>query len=566
MGLKIKLFVFLSLVAVALSTRVVLESTARPHVSIEWTKVGDADPRALIDLSFPLKQRNIAAFEARVESLSDPSSYEYGKYMTVEQIRQMISPPKSAVAIVTEWLQQHGVTQIEDLSDWVRATMTVEQAEKLLQVDYHHYRHIIKNVELIRAPQHYTVPQHVADVIDFVGGVFRFPKVPKPVFQWPGQPITPATILQLYNASSLPAYSANLQTVVSFLGQYFDPADLKAFQANNNLPTNPIEQIIGPNDPTNPGVEASLDVDFLVGIPGNIRTWVWSTAGQRPFGNEPFLDFLMNVSATATVPYVFSISYQDFENTVTPEYATRVSVEFMKGNARGLTFVTGSGDWGVGCTNSPDAELQVNCNIFTADFPSSSPYLTSLGATYLTSSGTEKAVSFSSGGFSNYFNRPSWQKDAVAKYMSGPNVPPTSFFNTTGRGFPDLATVGTNFQVVIGGSTEPVSGTSAATPTFASLISMFNTLRLARKLPVVGNINAFLYKAWAINPNAFTDIVQGDQQDQGCCAANFATVPGWDPYTGLGTPNWGILADLLLSNKVFVNFPAPSEMQQPEYN
>jgi hypothetical protein len=27
------------------------------------TKVGDADPRALIDLSFPLKQRNIAAFE-----------------------------------------------------------------------------------------------------------------------------------------------------------------------------------------------------------------------------------------------------------------------------------------------------------------------------------------------------------------------------------------------------------------------------------------------------------------------------------------------------------------------
>lgn len=57
----------------------------------------------------------------------------------------------------------------------------------------------------------------------------------------------------------------------------------------------------------------------------------------------------------------------------------RVSAEFMKGNARGLTFVTGSGDWGVGCTNSPGLEDQVNCNVFTADFPSSSPYLTSLG-------------------------------------------------------------------------------------------------------------------------------------------------------------------------------------------
>jgi len=52
----------------------------------------------------------------------------------------------------------------------------------------------------------------------------------------------------------------------------------------------------------------------------------------------------------------------------------------MKGNARGLTFVTGSGDWGVGCTDPPSNTMgRANCNIFTADFPSSSPYLTSLG-------------------------------------------------------------------------------------------------------------------------------------------------------------------------------------------
>ena len=50
---------------------------------------------------------------------------------------------------------------------------------------------------------------------------------------------------------------------------------------------------------------------------------------------------------------------------------------------------------------------------------------------------------------------------------------------------------------------------------------------MARKLPVVGNINPFLYKAWALNPKAFTDITRGDSQDQGCCNANFATVPGW---------------------------------------
>lgn len=50
---------------------------------------------------------------------------------------------------MTEWLQQHGVTQIEDLSDWVRATMTVEQAEKLLQVSTS-----ILHVASLRVPAH----------------------------------------------------------------------------------------------------------------------------------------------------------------------------------------------------------------------------------------------------------------------------------------------------------------------------------------------------------------------------------------------------------------------------
>lgn len=40
------------------------------------------------------------------------------------------------------------------------------------------------------------------------------------------------------------------------------------------------------------------------------------------------------------------------------------------------------------------------------------------------------------------------------------------------------------------------------------------------------------------------------------CAKVFVSfvVPGWDPYTGLGTPNFGVLAELAL-NPSFFNFP-----------
>jgi len=48
--------------------------------------------------------------------------------------------------------------------------------------------------------------------------------------------------------------------------------------------------------------------------------------------------------------------------------------------------------------------------------PSSSPYVTSVGGTTITGTAGETGVSFSSGGFSNYFGQPSYQAAAVQKW------------------------------------------------------------------------------------------------------------------------------------------------------
>jgi subtilase family serine protease len=52
----------------------------------------------------------------------------------------------------------------------------------------------------------------------------------------------------------------------------------------------------------------------------------------------------------------------------------RVSTEFAKLGALGITIVTGSGDWGTGCAANGH---------YRSDFPSSSPYIVSTGATTL---------------------------------------------------------------------------------------------------------------------------------------------------------------------------------------
>jgi len=97
------------------------------------------------------------------------------------------------------------------------------------------------------------------------------------------------------------------------------------------------------------------------------------------------------------------------------DYANSVNLKFGALNLRGMTFVTGSGDWGVGCEDNS------HCNVFSSDFPSSSPYVTSLGATTFPGGvGPERAVGFSSGGFSFYFGQPAFQKTAVSGYLAQP--------------------------------------------------------------------------------------------------------------------------------------------------
>ena len=56
----------------------------------------------------------------------------------------------------------------------------------------------------------------------------------------------------------------------------------------------------------------------------------------------------------------------------------------------------------------------------------------------------------SGGGFSNLFPRPDYQKDAVSSYLAQNNDFPAyaGLFNTSGRGYPDIAAQGVNYSVV----------------------------------------------------------------------------------------------------------------------
>jgi tripeptidyl-peptidase I len=115
-------------------------------------------------------------------------------------------------------------------------------------------------------------------------------------------------------------------------------------------------------------------------------------------------------------------------------------------------------------------------------------------------------------------------------------------FTKTGRGVPDVSALATNFLIGQGGGS-PLTGTSAACPTFAGLVSVINDLLATAGKPTVGFINPVLYASAA---GTFgIDITTGNNKNNSC-KAGFPAAKGWDPVTGLGTPVWKDLKSMLM--------------------
>ena len=182
-------------------------------------------------------------------------------------------------------------------------------------------------------------------------------------------------------------------------------------------------------------------------------------------------------------------------------------------------------------------------------------------------SSTFGGVITSGGGFSNVFNRQGaapWQESAVSAYLQQSSKLPqgSGYFNTTGRAYPDVATYGSNFFVFLNGGVVRESGTSGSAPVMAAMVTLWNDMRLAYRLPPLGFINPFLYDVAARHPEAFQDITTGNNAcgagggltTASCCSEYFSAAVGWDATTGLGSPNFKTIANLVLNDASL--FPA----------
>ena len=309
------------------------------------------------------------------------------------------------------------------------------------------------------------------------------------------------------------------------------------------------------------------DVKIDLKRPGSYCTYM---GGDQPYLDPQYPDpneggYLGPLQCGgAPLSNIISFSYGQIEAGLPRFYQQRQCHEWMKLGLQGVSILFGSGDSGVAnayntgeaktCVDVEQGYVTPSGKQFSPSFPGNCPYITTVGATQLKNKASihdgEVAAYqpdipyYSAGGFSEVFPRPSYQNWAVENYLQkyAPDYPEYAY-NRSGRGFPDVSALGWDLAIVYQGELSNGGGTSAAAPLFASILTLINEERLKAGKKTVGLVNPVLYQ----HPEMFNDITEGS--NPGCGTKGFSAVPGWDPVTGLGTPNYEKM------KKVFMSLP-----------
>lgn len=459
-----------------------------------WVQGLRPPPSMLIQFRLAMRQPRAREFEQLVLKIATPGDEMYGKHMKRDDVRAFLQPPAESSEAVLSWLKSEGVS--EDLttvsSDWVKFIVPVKKAEQMLNTTFYVFHDDDSNSYRVRTLE-YSVPHSIRRYIQLIQptthfgkskahGSFVFDKTdveaPNRTAANCGTTVTPDCLRQLYKLGDFVASPdpRNKLGISGYLEQYARYDDLEAFlqeYAPSMTDANfTVESINGGlNEQSSPtdSTEASLDIQYGIALAYKVPTIFYSTGGRGPLvpdlsqpdandsSNEPYLEqlhYLLDLPDDE-LPSVLSTSYGENEQSLPASYTNTTCNLIAQLGARGVSVIFSSGDEGVGSTCLTNDGT--NTTRFDPIYPASCPFVTSVGGTYQIN--PERAISFSSGGFSDRFARPSYQDDAVSSYLSTLGDKWKGLYNPQGRGFPDLSAQAHSYIVQDHGKFVKVDGT-----------------------------------------------------------------------------------------------------------
>lgn len=477
------------------------------------------------------KLRNSDKFYECLESISDPSSPDYGNFLDAAMLQPYL-PTVGQKLSVASYLLSMGMTVEDEASPLtLEVSAPVRTVESAFGVRMNLYaRNLNSGFYALDADP--VMPENFASIVDGFLGLDNYTR-PLPVEHPCSGPYCPQGIQIGYSLSSLYSngYDGTGQKVaiVDVPGDPNIQASINAYSTQYGLPPTTLDIRYPKGLPSSYdlswAIETALDVEAVHAVAP--KATIVLIYDEDPMNAIDYVaaNHLASVVSNSWL-YVCGLSPCS-DAQLPPSLVSSVDSRLAVDSAQGVTLLFASGDYGA----KPDGSN------FGTMFPASDPNVLAIGGTKLALSGCgyytcsgysgEVGASLSGGGYSGYFPEPSWQTSAIGA--------------RPGRAVPDVSMFGQDpyfWTYVTGRGWLPVAGTSLSTPLWAGFLAITLQLRAGSSL---GNLGPWLYQV-ASSPSyssLFHDVVSGSN--------GYSAIQGWDPVTGWGTPIASLLAPILAS-------------------
>ena len=517
-----------------------------------------------------------AELDQLVADQQNPLSPHYHQWISPEEYGRRFGPSDADLEQVSAWLRSQGF-QLEPIQGGRRSLLfsgTAGQVEAAFHTPIHYYQ---VNGETHRAnaadPE---IPEALSPVVLGVASLHDFHSHPalasvrslstaSPEYtSGTSHYLAPSDFATIYDLNPLYANNVNGTgaSVAVVARSNINLADVQSFRSAFGLPANNPTVIL---NGANPGVisggeqsEATLDAEWAgVPAPHAAVKFVVSASTASSDGVTLSAQYIVNNNVAPIVTTSFGLCEASSGTSGTQFWNSL----WQQAAAEGMSVFVAAGDSGAAGCDAPTSStstLGLGVNAI-----GSSPYSVTVGGTEFNDTANpsqywspsnnattyESALSFipesvwnssgtvagggdlwaGGGGSSSVFARPSWQ--------TGTGVPSGSF-----RAVPDVSLAASThdaYLVAMNGGLYAVGGTSASTPSWASVMALV----LQHAGANLGNVNPNLYALFRLQTSGgaavYHDVTSGNNSVPGTTGFNAGI--GYDQASGLGSPDGFLL-------------------------
>jgi Pro-kumamolisin, activation domain len=522
---------------------------------------GPVPPGTLVSLSIGLPVRDPDGLRSLIDSVSDPKSASFRKYITPDTFNATYGATASDYAAVQAWADAAGLTTIATFPNnlLLRVTGTAAQVQDALFVNLM-YRSRADGSLFVATDRELSLnlPVPLLEINGLGDAVL-------PVRQGQngtggGGSYRAADLRSAYLGvgSELQALTGTGQNVgiVGFVT--FTASDVAGYASSqvpapgevSPLPTlnaTVVETegtpLFGAGPPANSTPEADNDVEMVYAMAPAANILYF----QGTVGITDRLDSILHGMATFQPALTVASCSLGFGKSDSSQQA----IDQMA--AQGVSFFTASGDSGNVGGAVPDSTKMNHQTLVGGTVLSTNPLVTGgNGLTYpVPYYAGESSWTSSGGGIISDVPIPAYQVGIMQGSDNGGSL--------TNRNYPDVAMVATGVEIFTQGAlADGFAGTSIGAPLWAGLTALINQLSLQNGAGLMGFLNPTLYDiGLTIADTGSADLYDqcfNDIQDGGN-NGGFTAVRGYDLVTGLGSPKPGLFTQLATTTPLTLNQP-----------